>query len=236
MFDDEGLDITCCVVGEKKKLSLAYVNKKIAELRAVAAEKQQQQMLVPLENGESQFDFYGDDEEEEEKEEEEEDGEDWEEMPEAQLNARITEMTNDLTFKKNQAEVGPVKAVLKKFRDALKSDKHLTRAEVEKRKQESNDIKTLCTEYLREKKYSEFQYQMLSEIAAAEVTKKRLPKEIQALDKQLDKAKEARNTLVTSRAITNAANAIERREKRDARTAAVSSSAPTSAKKRARRT
>ena len=156
-------------------------------------------------------------------------------MPEAQLNARITEMTNDLTFKKNQAEVGPVKAVLKNFRDALKSDKHLTRAEVEKRKQESNDIKTLCTEYLREKEYSEFQYQMLSEIAAAEVMKKRLPKEIQALDKQLNKAKEARNTLVTSRAITNAANAIERREKRDARTAAVSSSTPTSAKKRLKR-
>ena len=234
MFDDEGLDITCCVVGEKKKLSLAYVNKKIAELRAVAAEKQQQQMLVPLENGESQFDFY-DEDEDEEKEEEEEDGEDWEEMPEAQLNARITEMTNDLTFKKNQAEVGPVKAVLKKFRDALKSDKDLTRDEFQKRKQESNDIKTLCTEYLREKKYSEVQYQMLSEIAAAEVMKKRLPKEIQALDKQLNKAKEARNTLVTSRAITNAANAIERREKRDARTAAVSSSTPTSAKKRLKR-
>jgi len=60
-----------------------------------------------------------------------------------------------------------------------------------------------------------FQYQMLSEMTAAEVVKARLPKEIQALDKQLKKAEEARNTLVTARAITNAANAISRREKRE---------------------
>ena len=52
LFEDEGLDITCCVVGEKKKFSLAHVNKKIAELRAVAAKEQQEQALVPLQNGE----------------------------------------------------------------------------------------------------------------------------------------------------------------------------------------
>ena len=233
MFEDEGLDVTCCIVGEKKKISLTHVNKKIAEVRAVAAEKQQEQALVPLQNGESQFDFDDDSEEEEKKDEEEEDGEDWAEMPEAQLNARISEIKNNFALKTNQAEVGPVKAVLKKYRDALKSDKDLTRDEFQKRKQESNDIKTLCTEYLREKEYSEFQYRMLSEMAAAEVMKKRLPKEIQALDKQLKKAEEARNTLVTARAITNAANAIERREKREryAMTAAVASSTPTSAKR-----
>ena len=91
----------------------------------------------------------------------------------------------------------------------------------------------LDAEDLREKKLSVFQYRMLSEMTAAEVVKARLPKEIQALDKQLKKAEEARNTLVTARAITNATNAIERREKREryAMTAAVASSTPTSAKR-----
>jgi ribosome-binding ATPase YchF (GTP1/OBG family) len=84
------------------------VNKKIAELRAAAAEKQQ--AVVPLANGESQIDFF-DDDEEEEKVVEEQDSEDWDDMPEAQLNAKISEMKKDLGLKTNQAKVGPVAQV-----------------------------------------------------------------------------------------------------------------------------
>ena len=45
----------------------------------------------------------------------------------------------------------------------------LDRAEYKKRKQESTDIKTFFTEDLRSKDFSVFQYNMLSEMAAAEV-------------------------------------------------------------------
>ena len=189
---------------------------------------------MPLQNGESQFDFYDDSEEEEKKDEEEEDGEDWAEMSEAQLNARIAEIKTDFALKTNQAEVGPVKAVLKKYRDALKSDKDLNRTEFLKRKQESTYIKTFCTEDLREKEFSVYQYQMLSEIAAAEVVKAGLPKEVQDLDKQLKNYEQERDSRAASRAFDNAANAVARRKKREDREAeaAVASSTPTSAAKR----
>jgi hypothetical protein len=108
LFDDENLDISSCIVGDKKKISLANVNKKIAELRAAAAEKQQ--AVVPLANGESQIDFF-DEDDEEEKVVEEQDSEDWDDMPEAQLNAKISEMKKDLGLKTNQAKVGPVAQV-----------------------------------------------------------------------------------------------------------------------------
>ena len=110
LFDDEGLDLISCDVGEKKKITLGNVTKKIAELRAAAAEKQK--AVVPLANGESQFDFDVDSEEEEAKDEEEEDWEDWDTLPEAQLNARISEMKKDLGLKTNQAKIGPVTQVL----------------------------------------------------------------------------------------------------------------------------
>ena len=48
-----------------------------------------------------------------------------------------------------------------------------------------------------------------------------------ALDKKLKKAEEARNTLVTKRAIT-AANAISRREKREADAVSTALGTPTS--------
>ena len=108
LFDDENLDISSCMVGEKKKITLGSVNAKIKELRAAAAEKQQ--AVVPLANGESQIDFF-DDDEEEEKVVEEQDSEDWDDMPEAQLNAKISEMKKDLGLKTNQAKVGPVAQV-----------------------------------------------------------------------------------------------------------------------------
>ena len=69
---------------------------------------------------------------------------------------------------------------------------------------------------------------MLSELCAAEVTKKRLPDEIDSLEKKIEKAEEARNTLVTKRAITNAANAISRREKREADAVSTALGTPTS--------
>ena len=53
LFDDEGLDLTSCDVGEKQKITLGNVTKKIAALRAAAAEKQQ--AVVPIERGESQI-------------------------------------------------------------------------------------------------------------------------------------------------------------------------------------
>ena len=108
LFDDEGLDLTSCDVGEKKKITLGNVTKKIAALRAAAAEKQQ--AVVPLANGESQIDFF-DDDEEEEKVVEEQDSEDWDDMSEAQLNAKISEMKKDLGLKTNEAKVGPVAQV-----------------------------------------------------------------------------------------------------------------------------
>ena len=108
LFDEVNEDITSCAVGDKKKISLANVNKKIADLRAAAAEKQQ--AVVPIERGESQIDFF-DDDDEEEKVEEEQDSEDWDDMPEAQLNAKISEMKKDLGLKTNQSNVGPVTQV-----------------------------------------------------------------------------------------------------------------------------
>ena len=112
--------------------------------------------------------------------------------------------------------------------DALKSDKDLDRDEMLTRKQKCIIIKTYFTEDLREKEYDEFQYQMLSELCAAEVMKKRLPDEIDSLEKKIEKAEEARNTLVTKRAITNAANAISRRKKREADAVSTALGTPTS--------
>ena len=108
LFDDEDLDLTSCIVGDKKKFSLGSVTKKIAALRAAAAEKQQ--AVVPLANGESQIDFF-DDDEEQEKVVEEQDSEDWDDMSEAQLNTKISEMKKDRGLKTNQAKVGPVAQV-----------------------------------------------------------------------------------------------------------------------------
>ena len=104
----------------------------------------------------------------------------------------------------------------------------LDRDEMLTRKQKCIIIKTYFTEDLREKEYDEFQYQMLSELCAAEVTKKRLPDEIDSLEKKIEKAEEARNTLVTKRAITNAANAISRRKKREADAVSTALGTPTS--------
>jgi hypothetical protein len=56
---------------------------------------------------------------------------------------------------------------------------------------------------LRSKDFSVFQYKMLSEMAAAEVIKVTLPKEIIALDKQIKIAEEARNQLIMDNAITS---------------------------------
>ena len=57
--------------------------------------------------------------------------------------------------------------------------------------------------------------------------KKRLPDEIDSLEKKIEKAEEARNTLVTKRAITNAANAISRRKKREADAVSTALGTPT---------
>jgi hypothetical protein len=154
--------------------------------------------------------------------------EDYTALSEAQLNARVAEMKTDLAIKMKQHDVGPVKAVLREYKDALKSDKDLDRDEMLTRKQKCIIIKTYFTEDLRAKKFSVFQYQMLSELCAAEVTKKRLPDEIDSLEKKIEKAEEARNTLVTKRAITNAANAISRRKKREADAVSTALGTPTS--------
>ena len=97
----------------------------------------------------------------------------------------------------------------------LKTDKSLSREEAAARKTKSNTMKTFFTEELREKKFDEFQFQMLSELCAAEVEKQRLPDEIDSLEKQLKKAEEARLTKAHERALDNAAAAINRREKRE---------------------
>ena len=61
LFDDESLDITSCAKGEKKKIGLHAVKNKIAELRKAAADKRQEQRMVPA-GGESQFKFGSDNE------------------------------------------------------------------------------------------------------------------------------------------------------------------------------
>ena len=185
-FDDAGVDITECVFEGRKEISLNQVKSKLAELRAAAEEKKRQQAMVPKQD-ESQFDFDESESEEEGEGEEEEDDEDYTALSEAQLNARVAEMKTDLAIKMKQHDVGPVKAVLREYKDALKSDKGLTRDEMLTRKQKCIIIKTYFTEDLREKEYDEFQYQMLSELCAAEVTKKRLPDEIDSLEKKIEK-------------------------------------------------
>ena len=227
IFDDAGVDVTECVFEGRKEISLNQVKSKLAELRAAAEEKKRQQAMVPKQD-ESQFDFDESESEEEGEGEEEEDDEDYTALSEAQLNARVAEMKTDLAIKMKQHDVGPVKAVLREYKDALKSDKSLTRDEMLTRKQKCIIIKTYFTEDLRAKEYDEFQYQMLSELCAAEVTKKRLPDEIDSLEKKIEKAEEARNTLVTKRAITNAANAISRRKKREADAVSTALGTPTS--------
>ena len=227
IFDDAGVDITECVFEGRKEISLNQVKSKLAELRAAAEERKRQQAMVPKQD-ESQFDFDESESEEEGEGEEEEDDEDYTALSEAQLNARVAEMKTDLAIKMKQHDVGPVKAVLREYKDALKTDKSLTRDEMLTRKQKCIIIKTYFTEDLREKEYDEFQYQMLSELCAAEVTKKRLPDEIDSLEKKIEKAEEARNTLVTKRAITNAANAISRRKKREAHAVSTALGTPTS--------
>ena len=226
-FDDAGVDITECVFEGRKEISLNQVKSKLAELRAAAEEKKRQQAMVPKQD-ESQFDFDESESDEEGEGEEEEDDEDYTALSEAQLNARVAEMKTDLAIKMKQHDVGPVKAVLREYKDALKTDKSLTRDEMLTRKQKCIIIKTCFTEDLREKEYDEFQYQMLSELCAAEVMKKRLPDEIDSLEKKIEKAEEARNTLVTKRAITNAANAISRRKKREADAVSTALGTPTS--------
>ena len=227
IFDDAGVDVTECVFEGRKEISLNQVKSKLAELRAAAEERKRQQAMVPKQD-ESQFDFDESESEEEGEGEEEEDDEDYTALTEAQLNARVAEMKTDLAIKMKQHDVGPVKAVLREYKDALKTDKSLTRDEMLTRKQKCIIIKTYFTEDLREKKFSVFQYQMLSEMCAAEVTKKRLPDEIDSLEKKIEKAEEARNTLVTKRAITNAANAISRRKKREADAVSTALGTPTS--------
>ena len=226
IFNDAGVHVTECVFGGRKEISLNQVKSKLAELRAAAEEKKRQQAMVPKQD-ESQFDFDESESEEERKDEKEEEGE-FAALSEAQLNARIADMKTDLALKEKQAEVGPVKAVLREYKDALKTDKSLTRDEMLTRKQKCIIIKTYFTEDLRKKEYDEFQYQMLSELCAAEVMKKRLPDEIDSLEKKIEKAEEARNTLVTKRAITNAANAISRRKKREADAVSTALGTPTS--------
>ena len=225
-FDNAGVDVTECVFEGRKEISLNQVKSKLAELRKAAEEKKRQQAMVPKQD-ESQFDFDESESEEERKDEKEEEGE-FAALSEAQLNARIADMKTDLALKEKQAEVGPVKAVLREYKDALKTDKSLTRDEMLTRKQKCIIIKTYFTEDLREKEYDEFQYQMLSELCAAQVMKKRLPDEIDSLEKKIEKAEEARNTLVTKRAITNAANAISRRKKREADAVSTALGTPTS--------
>ena len=126
---------------------------------------------------------------------------------------------------------GPVQEVLRKYKMALKNHKG---TKYDQYKKESKVIKQFCTEDLRAKKFSVYQYQMLSEIAAAEVVKAGLPKEVQDLDKQLKKYEEERDSRAASRAFDNASNAVARRKKREAEAAqaAVASSSPASAKRR----
>ena len=57
---------------------------------------------------------------------------------------------------------------------------------------------------MREKQFSRVQYKMLSEMAAAEVVKLDIPKEIDSLNKQLHKADDARNQLIMDKAIEKA--------------------------------
>ena len=112
------------------------------------------------------------------------------------------------------------------YKDMLKTDKSLSREEVAARKTKSNAIKTFFTEELREKNFDEFQFQMLSELCAAEVTKQRLPGEIKLLEKKLANAADARLTKAHERSINNAAAAIDRREKRENEAALTAVSTP----------
>ena len=154
LFDDEGLGITVCASGDKKKITLGSVSGKIKELRKAAEEKKRLQAMVPAQ-GESQFEFGSDNEEEEEEEksEAESDDEDYTTYTEAQLDASIARMKAELTVATKQHEVGPVKVVLKKYNQALNDEKKtIERDEYLKRKKEINDIKEYFTEDVRKKK------------------------------------------------------------------------------------
>ena len=87
---------------------------------------------------------------------------------------------------------------------------------------------------MREKKFSRVQYKMLSEMAAAEVVKLDIPKEIDSLNKQLHKADDARNQLIMDKAIEQAHFKMEKKGKRDI--SAVSTALGTPKGKRGRRT
>ena len=141
IFDDAGVDVTECVFEGRKEISLNQVKSKLAELRKAAEEKKRQQAMVPKQD-ESQFDFDESESDEEGEGEEEEEDEDYTAFSEAQLNARVAEMKTDLAIKMKQHDVGPVKAVLREYKDALKSDKSLTRDEMLTRKQ-----KCICLLY-----------------------------------------------------------------------------------------
>ena len=233
LFDEEGLDITDCA-NEKKKISDAAVRAKIAELRAAEEEYRAAGQLVPA-AGESQFIIGsdGEDEEEEEEEEEESGDEDWSGYTIAQLTVELGQITAELALKKELAALGPVNSVLKKWNQVLKDQKKtMPIEEYRGLKSEITVMKDYFTTDIRQQGFNPKQYQMLSEMAAAEVEKAKLPGEIKVATKKVKGLEAAVEDIILKNEQEKSMNHMSKVKKRAATLAMASTDTPKKRKKR----
>jgi len=225
LFDDEGLDITDCA-NEKKKISDAAVRAKITELRAAEEEKRADGQMVPA-HGESQFIIGSDGEDEEEEEEEELSGdEDWTGYTIAQLTVELGRITAELEHKQEMWALGPVASVLKKWNQVLKDQKKTMPEEYRGLKSEITMVKDFFTKDIREQGFNPKQYQMLSEMAAAEVEKAKLPGEIKAATKKVKGLESAVEDLILKNEQDKSSNQLSKVMKRAANYAAAATDTP----------
>ena len=225
LFDDEGLDITDCA-NEKKKISDAAVRAKIKELRAAEEEKRADGQMVPA-HGESQFIIGSDGEDEEEEEEEELSGdEDWTGYTIAQLTVELGRITAELEHKQEMWALGPVASVLKKWNQVLKDQKKTMPEEYRGLKSEITMVKDFFTKDIREQGFNPKQYQMLSEMAAAEVEKAKLPGEIKAATKKVKGLESAVEDLILKNEQDKSSNQLSKVMKRAANYAAAATDTP----------
>ena len=232
LFDDEGLDITICA-SAKKKIGLTAVSAKIAELRAAQEEKRADGQMVA--HGESQFKIGSEDEEEEDEEEEEEQSgdEDWSGYTIAQLTIELGESKAQLEIKQGLAAIGPVLSVVKKWNQVLKDEKKTKPPEeYQLLKSEITVVKDFFTKDIREQGFNQKQYQMLSEMAAAEVEKAKLPGEIKAATKKVKGLEAAVEDIIIKKGEDKTLDQLAKVQKRAVALAASSSGTPKKRKTR----
>jgi len=226
LFDDEGLDITVCA-NAKNKIVDAAVRAKITELRAAEEEKRAAGQLVPV-GGESQFIMGSDGEDEEEEEDEEESGdEDWTGYTIPQLTVKLGQIATELALKKELAALGPVNSVLKKWNQVLKDQKKTMQSEEYRGlKSEITGMKDYFTTDIRAQGFNPKQYQMLSEMAAAEVEKAKLPGEIKAATKKVKGLEAAVEDIIIKNGQDKSINQMDKVKKRTANFVAAATDTP----------